>query len=141
MAHFAELDNNNQVLRVTVVRNEDILDQNGNEQEELGIILCKNLFGQNTKWVQTSYNFNFRNKYACIGDYYDESLNAFISQQPYPSWTFNQEKLDWDPPIPYPSTIELGDNEFGLYFWSEENYQKDNTNCWILEKRQRVPLD
>ncbi len=71
MAHFAELDENNIVLQVTVVNNSDILDENGNESEEIGIQFNKNLLGQDTKWVQTSYNSNFRYKYAGIGDFYD----------------------------------------------------------------------
>jgi len=62
MAHFAELDENNIVLQVTVVNNSDILDENGNESEEIGIQFNKNLLGQDTKWVQTSYNSNFRYK-------------------------------------------------------------------------------
>jgi len=78
MAHFAELDENNIVLQVTVVNNSDILDENGNESEEIGIQFNKNLLGQDTKWVQTSYNSNFRYKYAGIGDFYDEVHQVFI---------------------------------------------------------------
>ena len=54
MAHFAQLDENNIVLQVNVISNGDILDENGNESEEMGIQLCKDLVGQDTKWVQTS---------------------------------------------------------------------------------------
>ena len=47
MAHFAEIDSNldNVVLRVLVIGNEDILDENGEESEALGIAFCKSLFG------------------------------------------------------------------------------------------------
>jgi len=77
MAHFAELDENNNVLRVIVVSNDDCLDQNGNENEVIGALFCHKLLGG--KWIQTSYNGNIRGKYAAIGDYYDEATDTFIS--------------------------------------------------------------
>lgn len=81
MAHFAELDDNNIVLRVTVVSNADLLDENGVEQEALGIAVCQQQLGG--RWVQTSYNGNFRGKYAGIGMRYDEVLDEFVTiQQP-----------------------------------------------------------
>ena len=82
MAHFAELDENNIVLRVIVVANEDILDDNGQESESKGIEFCSNLLGG--RWIQTSYNGNFRGTYAYIGGQYDEVNDIFISQ-PTPS--------------------------------------------------------
>jgi len=78
MAHFAELDENNIVLRVIVVNNEDIKDETGNENESVGISFLHKLFGTSTKWAQTSYNARFRGKYAGIGDFFDESNNIFI---------------------------------------------------------------
>ena len=45
MAHFAELDQNNVVTQVIVISNDDILDENGNESEQVGIQFCKNLYG------------------------------------------------------------------------------------------------
>ena len=48
MAHFAELDSNNIVLRVLVVDNKMIIDEQGNEVEQLGINFLKSLFGQKT---------------------------------------------------------------------------------------------
>lgn len=82
MAHFAELDSNNIVLRVLVVNNDDITDQDGVEQEALGISFLQGLFGADTRWVQTSYNGNFRGKYAGIGDRYDAELDLFIGPEP-----------------------------------------------------------
>ena len=79
MAHFAELDENNIVLRVIVVSNEDIKDKTGNENEKVGISFLHQLFGISAKWVQTSYNARFRGKYAGIGDFFDESNDIFIS--------------------------------------------------------------
>ena len=79
MAHFAELDENNIVLRVIVVDNNDCKDENGNESEAVGIAFCQNLLGG--VWKQTSYNNNFRQKYAGIGYYYNEELDAFLPPQ------------------------------------------------------------
>jgi hypothetical protein len=100
MAHFAQLDENNTVITVIVVANEDILDENNNESEEVGILFCKSLLGQDTIWKQTSYNSNFRVRFASIGYSYNEELNAFIKPSPDPSWIFNEETCDWDPPAP-----------------------------------------
>ena len=77
MAHFAELDNNNIVTRVVVVHNNELLDNNGIESEQKGVNFCVALFGG--VWVQTSYNATFRNKYAGIGDSYDELLDEFVA--------------------------------------------------------------
>jgi hypothetical protein len=60
MAHFAEIDEHGFVLRVIVVSNNELLDIDGNEDEQLGISFCKTLYGQGTSWVQTSYNGNLR---------------------------------------------------------------------------------
>lgn len=80
MAHFAEIDENNVVLRVIVVNNEDCLDENGVESEDVGVLFCSNLFGGS--WVQTSYNANFRKNYAGIGFTYDAQRDAFIAPRP-----------------------------------------------------------
>lgn len=80
MAHFAQLDENNIVTGVLVVNNEKLIDESGNESEQKGIDFLKGLFGQDTKWVQTSYNGNFRDKYAGIGDLYDEANDIFTQR-------------------------------------------------------------
>ena len=82
MAHFAELNENNVVLRVVVVSNDDITDENGVEQEQLGIAFMKNLLGPETRWVQTSYNGNFRGKYTGAGDIYDPIADVFKEPEP-----------------------------------------------------------
>lgn len=79
MAHFAELGPNNIVMRVLVVSNDDITDDSGQEQEALGIAFLQRLLGAETRWVQTSYNGNFRGRYAGIGDVYDEANDLFVS--------------------------------------------------------------
>lgn len=75
MAHFAELDNENKVLRVIVVNNLQLL-VDGIESEQKGIDFCVSLLGG--RWIQTSYNNNFRGKYASIGDIYDLDKDIFI---------------------------------------------------------------
>jgi hypothetical protein len=79
MAHFAELDENNSVLRVVVVSNDLILDDNSVEQENIGIGYLRALLGG--VWKQTSYNGNFRSKYAGIGDTYDADLDEFVTPE------------------------------------------------------------
>jgi len=77
MAHFAELDENNIVLRVIVVHNNELLDENGNESEQKGIDFCVAHYGGT--WIQTSYNGNFREQYAGIGHAYDSVTDVFIA--------------------------------------------------------------
>jgi len=77
MAHFAELDSNNVVLRVIVVDNKDTSDAHGVEKEYIGTAFCERVLGGT--WKQTSYNGNFRGKYAGIGDTYDAANNVFVS--------------------------------------------------------------
>jgi hypothetical protein len=113
MAHFAELDSNNIVLRVLVVNNSMIKDEQGNEQEHLGIDFLKSLFGQETIWLQTSYNGNMRKNYAGIGYTYDAIRNAFIPPKPYPSWVLNEATCQWDAPVLYPTDDKR-------YIWNEE---------------------
>jgi hypothetical protein len=109
MAHFAQLDENNKVLTVIVVNNEDCLDESGNESEEVGLRFCENLLGG--RWVQTSYNNNIRKQYAGIGFTYNAEADVFVSEQPHPSWTLD-ENFDWQAPVAHP--------EDGHYWWSEE---------------------
>ena len=79
MAHFAELDENNKVLRVIVVDNSVLMDEHGEEDEAKGILFCHSLFGG--RWLQTSYNEKFRGKYASEGDIYDPISAAFKSEE------------------------------------------------------------
>ena len=79
MAHFAELATNNQVVRVVVVNNNVLLDENGVEQEQLGKDFCASLFGGN--WIQTSYNGSFRARFASVADFYDPVNDVFVAPQ------------------------------------------------------------
>ena len=110
MAHFAQIENNI-VIQVIVVDNNDILDEQGNESESIGIQVCQDLLGG--EWKQTSYNGNLRKNYAGIGDTYDETRDAFISPKPYPSWVLDENTCRWEAPIPYPE-------DENMYIWNEE---------------------
>lgn len=101
MAHFAQLDDNNIVSQVIVINDNDC-QINGFQSEDVGIAFCKSLFGENTKWVQTSYNKKIRKNYAGIGFTYDVQRDAFIPPQPYPSWILNPDTFQWESPVPYP---------------------------------------
>jgi hypothetical protein len=101
MAHFAELDNNNVVLRVIVVKNEVLTDADGVESEEIGKAFCFSTFGG--RWVQTSYNGKIRKNYAGLGYTYDYIRNAFIPPKPYASWMLDENTCQWNAPVPYPS--------------------------------------
>jgi phosphotransferase system IIB component len=72
MAHFAEIDNNNTVLRVVVIDNNDV-NANGGDQSAGAEEAVKNIvpFTTGNRWVQTSYNNNFRKQYAGIGYSFD----------------------------------------------------------------------
>lgn len=79
MAHFAQLDENNKVIQVLVVNNEKLV-VDGVESEQAGADFLKSL-GLGDKWVQTSYNRKFRNKFAAIGDIYDSSTDLFVEKE------------------------------------------------------------
>ena len=120
MAHFAELDENNIVLRVIVVSDVDAIN---------GEVFCNNLLGGS--WKQTSYNTRggvhyapdsqipddgvaLRKNYASKGYVFDEVRDAFMAPQPYPSWTLDEDTWRWEPPTPKPPS-----DDGGYYEWNE----------------------
>ena len=111
MAHFAELDENDIVLRVVVVANETIT-VDGVEDEAVGVAFCQSLFGPDTRWAQTSYNGNMRVRYAGIGYWFDRQNDVFITPKPYESWTLDPVSYAWVAPVPRPD----GD---AMYRWDE----------------------
>jgi hypothetical protein len=116
MAHFAEIDQNNVVLRVIVVDNRDTSTPDGTEVESIGVAFCQRLFGGN--WFKTSYNGNIRKNYAGIGFTYDSGRDAFIPPTPFPSWLLNEDTCLWYSPVPRPE-----DGKF--YSWNEQTQQWD----------------
>lgn len=120
MAHFAQLDENNNVIQVIVVNNSDCGDLPFPESEPVGVAFCKSIFGDDTNWVQTSYNSNFRRQYAGIGGSYSAALDVFIDPQPFPSWTLDETDGLWKAPVPKP---EAPLNHIAL--WDEINLEWD----------------
>jgi hypothetical protein len=118
MAHYARVNSENIVTYVTPVDNEIITDENGIEREELGVSHLYSTIPDSTgdKWIQTSYNKNFRKHYAGIGFSWDDNLNAFIPPKIYNSWILNTETCEWEPPIPMPAESQIGGPS---YNWDE----------------------
>lgn len=113
MAHFAKINSDNIVEQVIVVNNNVVQDILQRDVEQLGIDFCKKLFGDETNWVQTSYNNNIRKQFAKIGDTYDKEKDKFISPQPFPSWVLD-ENDDWQAPTPKPEDDKS-------YVWNEKD--------------------
>jgi hypothetical protein len=122
MAHFAELDSNNVVLRVIVVGNKDTADANGVEKEHIGAAFCERLFGGN--WKQTSYNGNKRKNYAGIGYTFDATRDAFIPPKPFNSWVLVEDTCQWKAPIDMPADAGTGEPP-KRYTWDEA------TTSWV----------
>ena len=103
MSHFAKLDSNSIVENV-IVAEQDFINS--------GVV------GDAFLWVQTSYNGNFRGKYAAIGDTWDKVNERFVSPQPYNSWILNEDTCQYEAPVAYPE----GD---AMYTWNED------TTSWV----------
>ena len=104
MAHFAELDSNNKVLRVVVGCDTDVAENGGPQSEQAAkhfeTVVPLSLNG--VKWVETSYDGSFRRQSASINGFYDSDQDVFIDQKPYPSWTLNSDKI-WKAPVDRPA--------------------------------------
>jgi len=141
MAHFAELNSSNVVLRVIVVSNEDV-DSNGGDESTGAENFVPTIVPHSENgvaWKQTSYNNNFRKQYAGIGMNYDASKNKFILPQPYSSWSLDSND-DWQAPVTYPNVDEISSNPV-LIFWDEDNQKwtgkVDSTNYdWDATNKQ-----
>lgn len=80
MAHFVKIDNNHKVEEVIVIANADCNNLPFPESEPVGqaFIASLNISGN---WLQTSFNGNFRRKYAQIGFIYDQEQDAFFGDE------------------------------------------------------------
>lgn len=105
MAHFAKLSGST-VERVEVVANSIATD------EAAGIAFLRSLYGEETSWLQCSYNANIRKQYPGPGYTYDAVADVFVCPRPFPSWTLDANN-DWQPPTPRPE----GDG----WFWDEQS--------------------
>lgn len=112
MAHFAELDENNIVVRVLVT---------DNDFPNEGYDWLIDTFGGT--WVQTSYNATIRKNFAATGFTYDEDRDAFIPPKPFGSWLLDEETCKWVPPVALPQDGKR-------YTWNEEitNWEEVEVN-------------
>ena len=114
MSHYAKVENG-VVTQVIVI-----------EAEEL----AKGHWGDPSLWVQTSFNTHggvhskggtpMRKNYAGIGYTYDAQRDAFIAPKPYASWVLDEQKAQWEAPLPYPPA--------GRWTWDEK------TKAWAPAK-------
>jgi len=102
MAHFAKINAQNTILDVVVINNSDINNLPFPQSEPVGIAFCRSLFGEDTNWLQTSYNGNFRRQYAALEGFYYPPLDVFVGPCPYPSWLFQTSDATWQAPVPIP---------------------------------------
>jgi hypothetical protein len=119
MAHYAFIDSNSIVTEVITGKDEF---ENGVDWEqwysEFRGQICKRT-SYNTVGNQHPNSKPFRKNYAGIGYTYDETRDAFIPPQPFPSWVLNEETCLWDAPVAMPT-----DGQF--YNWDEE------TLSWVV---------
>ena len=87
MSHFAKVENG--IVTEVIVAEHDFINSG--------------LVGDSFLWIQTSYNSTFRKNYAGVGYTYDSTRDAFISPQPYNSWTLNEDTCQFEAPVPYPT--------------------------------------
>ena len=121
MAHFAELDSSNEVIRVVVISNDDVAANGGDLHADAETFVASIVpySTGGTAWKQTSYGDNFRKQFAGIGYSYNSSKNKFISPKPYPSWSLNASD-DWAAPVTYPNSVEISSKTVYVS-WDEAN--------------------
>ena len=142
MAHFAKIGSNSKVLTVLTLNNEDMLNDDGVEDETVGQQYLERHNNHPAEmWIQTSYNTSngthnpgdnskaLRGNYAGIGYTWDKDNNIFYSKKPYPSWVLNTTTATWHSPIGN-DPDDLTDEEKALrieYVWNEDGQSWDKT--------------
>ena len=141
MAHFAEINSdNNKVLRVIVIGEQQAIDHGGENSIELEqwvkdnhpkdpFIDYSNI--SDTYWKRTSYNTRenkhlnggtpFRGNYAGVGCTYDSINDIFYGDKPFNSWTLNLTTASYEAPVAYPSVTTYGDGAPYKILWDEDN--------------------
>lgn len=115
MAHFAELNPDNIVIRILVVPD---------EQEHRGEEYLRDDLQLGGRWLQTSFNGNIRKNFATVGAPYDPELDAFIPIKDYPSWVLDKALCKWVPPVPIPPyPFDPTQPENCAYQWYEDGKQ------------------
>ena len=108
MAYFARIENG-LVVAVHTVANAAL--DSDNEQSS-GAQFLNTLYNLDANWIQTSYNGNIRKQYCGVGFSYNPEADVFVSPQPFPFWTLD-DNHDWQAPVAMPV-----DDKF--YTWSED---------------------
>ena len=138
MAYFAELDESNVVLQVITFSNDEVNANGGDQSVQAENFVAARHGGT---WKQTSYNNNFRKRYAGKGFTYDAVKDIFMNKQPYPSWVINADD-EWESPIGLcPEDGRQPEAKDSVhYYWDEDAYQADNSTGWIehADQSQRV---
>ena len=113
MARFARVDKDNIVQSVHMVSDEQLINENGVEEEDFGIVHLNKVHGVGFTWIQSSADGSFRKNRATKGSTYDKTNDAFISPKPYESWELNDSTFQWEAPISYPVDDKI-------YTWNED---------------------
>ena len=137
-SYFAELDENNTVIRVIALDDYHTSDRNDNVFGIIGATYLQNQLGGN--WKQTFEDGSAKGLFAGVGYTYLENVatlgvgntDVFIEQKPAASWTLDTTEAKWNPPLtePTPSAEEISQKKY--YEWDEDAYQADNTTGWVL---------
>ena len=121
MAHYALLNNNNEVIQVITGVDENIVQTDLDGTQVGGTSEAWEQFYASRPWLnatsckRTSYNGNIRKNYAGIGFTYDETRDAFIAPKPFNSWILDEDTCQWQAPTPQPIV------EGKRYYWSEDD--------------------
>ncbi len=140
MAHFAELDDNNIVQRVIVVSNKNTSDENGVEDENIGVAFCKSLYGSDTNWKQCSYSMRTRRAFPSAGMLYSQTHDVYHNPSPFPSWILNSNAI-WEAPNDEPSITEEQLSLGYENYWNEIEYEKDSSTGWFLFTPQLITIN
>tara|TARA_R110002051_G_scaffold320504_1_gene405913 strand:+ start:288 stop:644 length:357 start_codon:yes stop_codon:yes gene_type:complete len=115
MAHYAVLDNNNIVTGVKTAGDE--FDGETEWLSETGLVHKRTSYNTHSN-AHALGETPFRKNYAGVGFTYDETRDAFISPQPYPSWTLTEDTCQWDAPTAMPDDDKR-------YTWNEDTTSWD----------------
>lgn len=131
MAYFASVENNI-VDNIIVVDDNDCLNYLGNFSEEIGAEFCARNINSNKVWIHTKKDGSIRANGASIGCTYDPVNDVFVPKKLYQSWVLNTETYKWESPLAEPELTQEQRDQNYLYVWSEELYNSDNTQGWLL---------
>jgi hypothetical protein len=119
MAHYAEVNQKNIVIRVIVVNNAEVMEGAVESEKKGKDFIAKHLPGN---WIQTSYSAKKRGKFAAIGDFYDKAKDAFIPPKPFESWTLDAKNV-WVAPVK--QTVKMSN-------WNE------SSKSWVSITRKKT---